>query len=636
MKFAVPLLLLISCTSRHAANITLYPIVENNRFGFIDQKGNVIIPATFLNAGNFREGLAPVRLDGTWGYINTNGEFVIAAQFEHAGEFFEGIAIVNKDGKNYYIDKLGNQPFESVYKQIENFDGGRAIVQTYTDKYGLIDKQGRLAADTVFLRVVPTLPNRYLVQGLNHKDDSWSEPIHHFEAGVIDGNGKFIVPYGKYMEIGQFQYGYAAVSVAYENGDVSGDFTITGFIDTTGKFLYGQKSNGNAYVNGQAGDGSFQIQYTKQDDKGTQVEYIALMGMDGKPLLDDPKYTRINTFNCGRAFAEDEDRNYWLLDRKGKLVVSQPFQNVLNGQFFNNIAFVLENSKWKGIDTNGITVFPPVFEEIILYPVIDNYFRFSETKKETLYGIADTKGRIIIPAKLQKVDGRGFENELLRTVVDDRLAYFDTSGKQVWIQQSHPGDNKDTLNIDYMNRGYFYASSPYKKELAGAGGWGGSKNDSKSDIESLPVNNHRFEVYIDTTAKPAGKTPYPVYRLYIINTAPDSIFFEAQDSRLSMNMQAKDKDGNWKDIEYLPGSWCGNSYHTLFLAPGEYWRFSTPIYTGALKTELRAKLVYKENSDSHGNEKVIYSNVVRGGVNPGQFWHKPLYQPGGIMDPYMD
>jgi hypothetical protein len=32
----------------------------------------------------------------------------------------------------------------------------------------------------------------------------------------------------------------------------------------------------------------------------------------------------------------------------------------------------------------------------------------------------------------------------------------------------------------------------------------------------------------------------------------------------------------------------------------------------------------------------LCSNTIHGGINPGQFWKKPGYRPGGIMDPYFD
>jgi hypothetical protein len=62
-----------------------------------------------------------------------------------------------------------------------------------------------------------------------------------------------------------------------------------------------------------------------------------------------------------------------------------------------------------------------------------------------------------------------------------------------------------------------------------------------------------------------------------------------------MTMQALDEHKIWRDIEYIPSSWSGNSYHQVFLGKNEYWEFEAPLYDGAMKTKLRLKLLYKRN-----------------------------------------
>lgn len=53
------------------------------------------------------------------------------------------------------------------------------------------------------------------------------------------------------------------------------------------------------------------------------------------------------------------------------------------------------------------------------------------------------------------------------------------------------------------------------------------------------------------------------YPVYLANTSGDTCWLNAEDSRLDLTTQAQGKDGKWKDIDYLPSSWCGNSYHQL-------------------------------------------------------------------------
>ncbi|HEY5745431.1 MAG TPA: hypothetical protein VIU12_05095 [Chryseolinea sp.] len=106
-------------------------------------------------------------------------------------------------------------------------------------------------------------------------------------------------------------------------------------------------------------------------------------------------------------------------------------------------------------------------------------------------------------------------------------------------------------------------------------------------------------------------------------------------------MQALNTEGEWLDIEYLPSSWCGNSYHILKLNPGMCWTFTVPRYEGDFKTRLRMEVRYinpKRNPEKYTrrakDELVLYSPEFEGSINPGQFWRQNTYIPSGIMDPY--
>jgi hypothetical protein len=49
------------------------------KWGFIDNKGRLVIAARFTSADNFRNGLARVRQDNYHGYIDKSGKWVIRA-----------------------------------------------------------------------------------------------------------------------------------------------------------------------------------------------------------------------------------------------------------------------------------------------------------------------------------------------------------------------------------------------------------------------------------------------------------------------------------------------------------------------------------------------------------------------------
>jgi len=63
-------------------------------WGFINKKGEVVIPMIYEKALGFSDGLAPVRQNGRWGYIDHQGRMVIGAVFVYAEKFRNGVAEV--------------------------------------------------------------------------------------------------------------------------------------------------------------------------------------------------------------------------------------------------------------------------------------------------------------------------------------------------------------------------------------------------------------------------------------------------------------------------------------------------------------------------------------------------------------
>ncbi len=188
------------------------------------------------------------------------------------------------------------------------------------------------------------------------------------------------------------------------------------------------------------------------------------------------------------------------------------------------------------------------------------------------------------------------------------------------------------LNIDFKNRAYFYATAAPLATVEGYGGWGRSDNLYQPVTDQTHLANKNLVVLLKPEERHVLAEKYSGFALYVINATNDTLFFQAQDSRLNMKLQAQDKNGTWRDIEYLPSSWCGNSYHQLYLPSRFQWLFTVPEYTGTRKTKIRAALGYQASRGA--DEQWIYSNEIDGRVNPGQFDKMPNYKPNGIMDPY--
>lgn len=102
------------------------PFEVNNKVGYIDLMGNVIINPIFEYGNDFYEGLASVSLGGKWGFIDSTWKFVIEPQFSNAGCFSEGLAPVNTQQSingsfNSFIDKSGKVVIQDTVEYESKF-----------------------------------------------------------------------------------------------------------------------------------------------------------------------------------------------------------------------------------------------------------------------------------------------------------------------------------------------------------------------------------------------------------------------------------------------------------------------------------------------------------------------------------
>ena len=76
----------------------------DDRWGFVDKSGNMVIDSEFAYATCFIEGLARVGVQQPegilYGFIDTTGDMVIEPQYGNAGPFSEGLSAVPVEVSN--------------------------------------------------------------------------------------------------------------------------------------------------------------------------------------------------------------------------------------------------------------------------------------------------------------------------------------------------------------------------------------------------------------------------------------------------------------------------------------------------------------------------------------------------------
>jgi|GEM_PF-1510341 len=116
-------------------------VEKGDKYGYIDKEGNIVIPFIYDYADSFSEGLAVVEINGKYGLIDKLGYEKISIIYEDAKEYSEGLAAVKKNGRYGYINKYGNEQIPFIYEDAKEFSEGLAAVKE-NGRYGFIDKFG--------------------------------------------------------------------------------------------------------------------------------------------------------------------------------------------------------------------------------------------------------------------------------------------------------------------------------------------------------------------------------------------------------------------------------------------------------------------------------------------------------------
>lgn len=624
-----------------------YPIIENGLYGFIDEQGSRVVEPAYRSVGDFSDGFIPVRKEGLYGYIDSRGKEIIAPKFDMAFAFNNGRAKVFINGKPYFINRQGEILFEHDFVEMQDLDYRPCtIVKDAKDHMGVISYTGETLIETQYQSITPFY-DVFLVHSLKHIPYGKKKNP---QIGILDSQGNFVLPFGIVDDIDPLASGH--FEIRYIEGADPEKGKTRAVIDLKGQVLFYPPSDDFYFDWDKIGFSEGYIsfsEYFKDPVTKKSIGYDGLMHITGRKLWSDSAWTSIARVVNGKCFAKDKDYQWHLIDTTGQHLSDTIFRELYlpysddelstNTQDF---LYVQTDYGFGVMDWNGNWLEPTRAMDFE-YSYVDrrgDYLIFSHTEEDDNGNYHSRVGFWHYPSK-QLIKPRFKEFyppisglDLAYAVTEEDAGYVNSNFDFVWRAKSNsalPGP----LNIDYMNRGYFYASSPYREDLAHLGGWGGSGNNFREIKDGDAYKQNEFHILVSESDTARFVRNVTAHLLQVVNNTDKTMYFDAQDSRLYMKIQAKDAAGTWRDIEYLPSSWCGNSYHQVYLAPHSYWNFEIPIYEGTLKTKLRAVLQYKTKAKQK-SDKVLYSHEFDGSVNPGQFWFKRTYYPAGLMDPYFD
>lgn len=298
----------------------LFVVIVNDKRGYIDRTGKIVIEPKWNGANNFSNGRAVVAVNSPHykeGYIDRTGKLVIPAVFDDASDFDDdGLALVgvgkfglhgSGEHKFGFIDLNGNWVIKPTYREMYGFSEGLAAAKNDYGKWGFIDKTGKVI-----------IPFQFEIgSGFS---EGLAPMFSKDKYGYIDKSGKWVIE-PQFTQANSFEDGLAVVK---RGGVLLKPYGTT--ITNKGEF-YGQ---------------------------------FAVIDQSGRSVIEfDKNVSSVKSFSEGLAAVEATKSSgppsTGFIDRNGRFAIAPKYSFV--DSFSDGLAQFLLNGKWTFMDKTGKVVF---------------------------------------------------------------------------------------------------------------------------------------------------------------------------------------------------------------------------------------------------------------------------------------
>jgi hypothetical protein len=319
-----------------------------SKYGFLDASGKRLGGGDYtINAEEglpVSEGLMPVIVNEKMGYADRTGAIVVKAEYDEAYAFLDGAAIVTKDEKKAFIDKTGKEILKvpAGIEDVMGFFGDVAIVSK-DGKSGLMNKTGKITVEPKFDSIFFDNGVLTALEG-----EKW---------GIIDATGTFVAK-PEFDVIESFASGLAP-ALAGEKW---------GFIDTCGAWKIPAKYDAVLGFAGGPARVKLGTKWGLVDKTGAEIlpvslPYIGEEWQDGFVTFSadekkDPPAADPNVAPDQQDALAD-DAKYGLLDTGGKVALEAKYDSLdlLGGGVL--LSYVGEEEKMLNLDGSEIKIAAP-------------------------------------------------------------------------------------------------------------------------------------------------------------------------------------------------------------------------------------------------------------------------------------
>lgn len=445
------------------------------RYGYFDQRGQVVVPFEFTNAALPDHGMLPVSIEGNWGFLDRDCNWLIPPEYR-TGNWApafnkEGLASVYKEGKGAgVINRAGEEVIPFCFKSVAIMGGSIAALtgDGMIEWFDNVPKQGssgyvyNFSYDDYPLRKVAKFIQGELCWGFIGSDGREVVPCEYDDAMELDGFARvkrdglwaFVSPDGSFLTRFAYQSAFAGfsegLSAVQKDGlwgfinekgeevvacryDAATDFEQGrsmvlleekyGYIDLCGNeiapLVYNMAypfSDGLAWVRGFSGVGS-----------------INLNGEEVIPC----RYKRVGECSeglvsvCERIKKKD---HYMFMNTRGEVVIDLADADLEALSIFKEgLCGIKINGMWGFIDRTGKEVIPCKFN----WPYFNTQIQFSHglcifqsPEHWRLVGCIDKNGEVVIPPEYLYItwedDGKWAANN------GEETHYYNSEGKRIY------------------------------------------------------------------------------------------------------------------------------------------------------------------------------------------------------------
>lgn len=360
----------------------------------------------------FSDGLLPVaNAEDKWGFINKKGQTKIAFAYDDARAFHDGRAIVEQDDEYFLINKKGRKVTSSYDKLKYDEETGLYIYKDDNDKYGLINKNDKKIVDAEYDDI------DYFSEGLAivEKNNIY---------GFINKKGKMVIDL-KYSDAQAFNCGLAPVqSASGKWGYVNqkGKVVVECIYDYANAFendlaSYARKDSTTNKITRFVINSKGKILFEENDKQKLDYLYggyysvgnqdtkqITVYNQKNHPILsfDDSYYLELSYINLGIIVTSNED-HFVIYNTSGKMLFDLNDHHELNYKTMNfsfidfydqKIYFYVKNEE----ERNSYYIKGSKLRKLPFLGIVQfAYKKYYVVQNEaSLLGVIDNKGKLII------------------------------------------------------------------------------------------------------------------------------------------------------------------------------------------------------------------------------------------------